>query len=91
MINIYEEIVKFKKSGGDAVLVTVVNKEGHGPSQIGGKLLVFPDGRRIGTVGGGALEKAALIKANQIFSSKNSILVKYNLSDDNEIMDESQT
>ncbi|MCK4359630.1 MAG: XdhC family protein [Candidatus Cloacimonetes bacterium] len=91
MINIYEEIVKFKKSGGDAVLVTVVNKEGHGPSQIGGKLLVFPDGRRIGTVGGGALEKAALIKANQIFSSKNSILVKYNLSDDNEIIDESQT
>ena len=88
MINIYEEIVKLKKSGEDAVLVTVVNKEGHGPSQIGGKMLVLPDGKRIGTVGGGAIEKAALLKANNIFSSKKNILVRYNLSDDEKIVDD---
>jgi len=88
LINIYEEIVKLKKSGEDAVLVTVVNKEGSGPAQIGGKMLVFPDGKRIGTVGGGAIEKAALLKANNIFSSKKNILVKYNLSDDEKIVDD---
>lgn len=88
MVDIYEEIGKLKKSGNTIVLITIVKKEGSSPVQVGTKMLVLPDGSRIGTVGGGTLEQVATKKANEIFSSKISSTVKYTLSDEDELIDE---
>ena len=91
MIDIYEEILKIKKGGEGGVLVTVVEKDGHGPAGVGMKMLVLPGGKRKGTVGGGALEYAALKKAAHILGSKKNCLKKYLLSPDNDIIDGEQT
>ena len=39
-----------------AVLVTIVARHGSTPREIGSKMLVLPDGRTIGSVGGGIME-----------------------------------
>ncbi len=64
MDSIYQAITELEKNNGSAALCTVVKSEGSTPRHVGSKMLVYPDGRFIGTVGGGELEnrvhKAAL-------------------------------
>ena len=84
MVEIYEEILKLKKNGKEGVLVCVVDKEGHGPSSTGAKMLVLPDGSRLGTVGGGPLEEIAVKKAEEVLKERKNSLQKYTLSEDND-------
>ena len=86
IMNIYETIVDFKKQGREGVLVTVVDKEGHGPQIPGAKLLVCNDGEKIGTIGGGALEHIAIEEVSIILKNKKSSLKNYKLGDNNNII-----
>ncbi len=88
MKDIYEEIVKLETGGGTGVLVTVVEKEGHGPAVAGTKMLVLPDGRRLGTVGGGTLEYTSLKWVEGMFKGEKGGLKKYLLSPDNEVLED---
>jgi len=90
MIEIYEEILKLKAKGEEGVLVTVVEKEGHGPAVVGSKMLVRPGGQRKGTVGGGALEYAAVKQASLVLREKKGGLKTYLLSPDNEIIEDKE-
>ena len=56
MADIYEKINEYRKLGKDLVLVTVTEKEGMGPADVGKKMLVTDDNQAFGTVGGGAIE-----------------------------------
>ena len=85
-MNIYETIVNLQHQGREGVLVTVVDKEGHGPQIPGAKLLVCTDGERIGTIGGGALEHIAIEEAATILKNKKSSLKNYKLGDDNSVI-----
>lgn len=91
MIDIYEEILKLKKGGGEAVLATVVDKQGHCPAAIQAKMLVFADGRALGTVGGGALEMKARQKAAEVLKRGQGLLEKYFLGEDNQPIDAQPT
>lgn len=87
MKELYHDILAIESSGSYGVLITVADKEGHGPAVIGTKMLVLADGSRKGTVGGGALEYAAVKWAEQVAKDKQSGLKKYLLSPDNEIIE----
>lgn len=87
---LYHDILALESSGSYGVLITVVDKEGHGPAAIGTKMLVLADGTRKGTVGGGALEYAAAKWAERAAKEKQSGLKKYLLSPDNEIIEGTQ-
>jgi xanthine dehydrogenase accessory factor len=92
MKEIFEALLKMENRGGSGVLVTVVEKEGHGPAAVGTRMLVSMDGSRTGTVGGGALEYAAVKWAEQMMKQgKDGGLKKYLLSPDNEVLDGEQT
>jgi xanthine dehydrogenase accessory factor len=91
VIEIYEEIIKLKTGGENGVLITVVEKEGHGPAVIGTKMLVLRDGQKKGTVGGGALEYAAGKHAAKILENQTGEIKKYLLSPDNEIINGEKT
>jgi xanthine dehydrogenase accessory factor len=68
---------------GDAVaLVTVVRANGSTPQRAGAKMLVFPDGRIVGTIGGGCYENDACLKARDAINTGRSTLVHYELNDD---------
>ncbi|MFC1670865.1 XdhC family protein [Spirochaetota bacterium] len=91
MNEIYEEILNLKKGGGESVLVTVVEKEGSSPSGLQTKMLVFPDGKKIGTVGGGSLEYAAVETAGEVLNKKTGFMKKYSLGAGNELIDAEDT
>ena len=86
-MNIYEAILDSQKQGLEGVLITVVDKEGHGPQIPGAKLLVRADGKKIGTIGGGALEHAAIDESKAILANKKSSLKNYKLGENSNIID----
>jgi xanthine/CO dehydrogenase XdhC/CoxF family maturation factor len=52
MADIFEEIVRIRRERTSAALATVVGGEEGTPGKTGFRMLVYQDGRTIGTVGG---------------------------------------
>lgn len=55
---------------GRKVLATIVTRHGSAPRGAGTKMLILPDGRTIGTIGGGCMESDVLQKALLMIRSK---------------------
>ncbi len=68
--------------GEEVALVTIVGAHGSTPQRIGAKMLVFADGRTVGTIGGGCYEDDAFWKARTAITSRKPATVRYELSDD---------
>jgi xanthine dehydrogenase accessory factor len=68
--------------GEPAALVTIVATTGSTPQRVGAKMLVFGDGRMVGTIGGGCYENDAFWKARETITARKPQLVHYELSDD---------
>jgi xanthine dehydrogenase accessory factor len=68
--------------GEDVALVTIVSSNGSTPQRVGAKMLVFADGRTVGTIGGGCYEHDALGKAREALRTRKAITAKYDLNDD---------
>jgi xanthine dehydrogenase accessory factor len=62
--------------------VTVVRANGSTPQRAGAKMLVFADGRTVGTIGGGCYENDAFGKAREAIASGRGTLLHYDLNDD---------
>ena len=68
--------------GEEVALVTIVASTGSTPQRVGAKMLVFPDGRTVGTIGGGCYENDAFWKAREAITARRPLNVKYELNDD---------
>jgi len=68
--------------GEEVALVTIVAATGSTPQRVGAKMLVFPDGRTVGTIGGGCYENDAFWKAREAITARRPLNVKYELNDD---------
>ncbi|MEP7119196.1 MAG: XdhC/CoxI family protein, partial [Acidobacteriota bacterium] len=66
----------------DVALVTIVATNGSTPQRVGAKMLVYADGRIVGTVGGGCYENDAFWKAKESLKTRKAVRVKYELDDD---------
>ena len=62
--------------------MTVVRAQGSTPQRAGAKMLVFADGRTIGTIGGGCYENEAVVKARLAIEDGRSSLLHFELNDD---------
>ncbi|TPV97234.1 MAG: xanthine dehydrogenase accessory protein XdhC [Myxococcales bacterium FL481] len=62
-----------------AALATVIGRSGSAPQIVGAKLLLFDDGRQLGTVGGGAIEQAVLDACRETLSTGQSNRVEADL------------
>jgi xanthine dehydrogenase accessory factor len=78
---IYQAITEIEKKNESAALCTVVKSEGSTPRHVGSKMLVYPDGKFIGTVGGGDLEHRVLDEAWMALGDGESRLLSYTMSD----------
>ena len=81
MSDIYQKLTELRAQGKDAVLVTVTEKEGMGPADVGKKMLVTENNDAFGTVGGGAIEYFAREKCKEILKTRQSFSEKYCLMD----------
>jgi xanthine dehydrogenase accessory factor len=68
--------------GETVALVTIVRAQGSTPQRVGAKMLVYADGRTVGTIGGGCYESEAFWKARDAIASGKHALVRFDLNDD---------
>lgn len=68
--------------GEEVALVTIVASNGSTPQRVGAKMLVYADGRMVGTIGGGCYENDAFWKAKEAIAARKPRTVKYELNDD---------
>ena len=79
---VFAAVVEALDRGEAAALVTIVSTIGSTPQRVGAKMLVFADGRLVGTIGGGCYENDAFWKAREAIRTRKPQLVRYELSDD---------
>jgi xanthine dehydrogenase accessory factor len=60
---IFSRVGEFLARGQSVVLCTLIFKEGSGPREPGSKMLVTPDGKALGTIGGGGMERLIVAQA----------------------------
>src|SRR6187397_998656 len=79
---VFAAVADALERGEPAALVTIVSTTGSTPQRVGAKMLVFGDGRIVGTIGGGCYENDAFWKAREAIGQRRPQLVHYELSDD---------
>ena len=79
---VFAAVAEALERGEPAALVTIVSTTGSTPQRVGAKMLVFPDGRIVGTIGGGCYENDAFWKAREAIISRKPQLLHYELDDD---------
>src|SRR5881628_1399339 len=79
---VFAAVADALERGEAAALVTIVSALGSTPQRIGAKMLVFADGRIVGTIGGGCYENDAFGKAREAIANRKPTMVHYELSDD---------
>ena len=80
MSDIFEEIARIKRERLSAALATVVRGGSGVPGKTGFRMLVYPDGKILGTVGGGLLETKVCQEALRCIQEKTSRLLKLELN-----------
>ena len=70
------------RQGEEVALVTIVSSTGSTPQRVGAKMLVFADGRTVGTIGGGCSENDACWKAREAIKDRRPLNVSFELNDD---------
>ncbi len=78
---IYQALAEIESTSEPAALCTIVKSDGSTPRHVGSKMLVYDDGRFIGTIGGGDLEHRVLDEAWMALADGEPRLLHYNMSD----------
>jgi len=81
MKSIYQALAEIEENHLSAALCTVIRSEGSTPRHVGSKMLVYPDGRFMGTVGGGELESRVIKAAIESMSDRKSKTLEYTMAD----------
>lgn len=81
MTTVYQALADLEKHGDRGVLCTIVKSQGSTPRKEGSKMLVYPDGEIVGTVGGGEVEGRIIKEALQIMDTGESKTIPYQLVD----------
>jgi xanthine dehydrogenase accessory factor len=79
---VFAAVLRALDRGEPAALVTIVSTLGSTPQRVGAKMLVYSDGRTVGTIGGGCYESDACGKARDAIGTRKASVVRYDLSDD---------
>jgi len=78
---IYRALAELEEKGEGGVLCTIVGSQGSTPRHEGSKLLLFPDGHFIGSVGGGEVEGRVIKEAAQALTDGKTRRLSYEMVD----------
>ncbi len=78
---ILEAILEAKRVGTKAVLATIIRDQGSVPRHAGSKMLVYPDGRIVGSVGGGEMENRVIAALPDLLASGVPSILHYDLAE----------
>ncbi len=77
----YQALTELAQNNESAVLCTLTKSEGSTPRHVGSKMLVYPDGKFIGTVGGGELESRVIKAALESLKNGSAQNLSYTMAD----------
>jgi len=77
---VYRELAEFLKKGDSVALATVIRARGSVPREVGAQMIIHPEGRHAGTVGGGCGEAAVIRQALDVLSSGHPAVVSVDLT-----------
>jgi len=78
---VYDEIKRAQATGQSLAVATIITTSGSTPQRTGAKLLVYPDGRMLGTVGGGCVEADVWAEAKLALAENRARLCRFTLRD----------
>jgi len=79
---VFSALAEALDRGEEVALVTIVSSTGSTPQRVGAKMLVYADGRTVGTIGGGCYENDAFWKAREAIKARKPLTVRFELTDD---------
>jgi xanthine dehydrogenase accessory factor len=82
MDTLYGEVVELLAGDAPFTLATVVHASGSTPQKAGAKAIFLPDGRIVGTLGGGCMEAESRRRGLDLIRSGESLLYDLHLDDD---------
>ncbi|MFQ6058649.1 MAG: XdhC family protein [Anaerolineae bacterium] len=74
---IFECIQASLRQGQAVALATVVKAQGSVPRHVGAKMLIYPDGSTVGTIGGAEMERRAIEEAQEALAEGKPRLTNY--------------
>ena len=80
MTEMFDEICKALRRGEELAVVTIIDDSGSTPRNSGSRMIVFPDGRTSGTIGGGEVEGDVIQRAARRLASRGAEIVSYDLT-----------
>lgn len=80
--DIFEKIVELRRNGQRAALATIVARKGSTPRKDAAKMLIYEDGRQLGTIGGGCMEAEVCREAMAAMRSESPRLLSFDLTED---------
>ena len=81
MKEIYEQVVE-PSDGERRALATIIMTKGSTPRKVGAKMLVYPDGHFIGTIGGGCGESDVFHEAQRVIEDGQPRIIDVDLTAD---------
>lgn len=81
MTTIFEELAEIEKKNQAAALCMVVRSRGSTPRHTSSKMIVYPDGSIVGTVGGGEMERRVIEEAKAAIQEGVPRYLTYNMTD----------
>jgi len=80
-MTIYQAVADLEASNESGVLCTIVRSQGSTPRHASSKMIVYPDGHIVGSIGGGELENRVVTEALLAIEDGRSRLIEYNMAD----------
>ncbi|UCH59997.1 MAG: XdhC family protein [Anaerolineales bacterium] len=80
-MSIYRAVVDLENKNQPGALCTIIQSHGSTPRRSSSKMLVYPDGSILGTIGGGVMESRVIAEALQAMQEGNPRLLSYSMSD----------
>src|SRR5258706_5605927 len=82
MRDVFDAALAATRDDEAAALVTVIATEGSTPQKAGAKMVVYADGRIVGTIGGGCVEAEMIRRARHVIEQHRTQLASYDLTPD---------
>jgi xanthine dehydrogenase accessory factor len=83
MNSFFSTVAELEKNGEAGAVCTIIESHGSTPRHEGSKMLVYSNGKILGTVGGGEIESRVVKEALHSISDGKSRLLHYNMSNPN--------
>jgi len=80
MGSFFAAVAELENNGEGGAVCTIIESHGSTPRHEGSKMLVYSDGRIMGTVGGGEIESRVINEALQSISDGKTRMLHYNMS-----------